>query len=114
MKFREFSEFLSRLETTASRNEITQILSDLFKKTSKEEIDKAVYLLTGSLAPAYKGIVFNLAEFATFIGIPVAAGLLYPFTGFLLSPIIAGVAMAFSSVSVVGNSLLMRRYKKTI
>jgi len=45
------------------------------------------------------------------IGIPVAAGLLYPFTGFLLNPIIAGTAMAFSSVSVVTNALLMKRYK---
>ncbi|MDD5593969.1 MAG: heavy metal translocating P-type ATPase [Candidatus Margulisbacteria bacterium] len=44
-------------------------------------------------------------------GIPIAAGLLYPFTGFLLNPIIAGAAMAFSSVSVVSNSLLMKRFK---
>ena len=48
------------------------------------------------------------------LGIPIAAGVLYPFTGFLLSPIIAGAAMAFSSVSVVSNSLLMRRYKRKI
>lgn len=46
------------------------------------------------------------------IGIPLAAGLIYPFTGFLLSPVVAGVAMAFSSVSVVVNSLLIRRFKK--
>ena len=46
------------------------------------------------------------------IGIPVAAGVLYPFTGFLLNPMIAGAAMAFSSLSVVSNALLMKRYEK--
>jgi Cu+-exporting ATPase len=45
------------------------------------------------------------------IGIPIAAGLLFPFTGWTLSPVIAGTAMAFSSVSVVLNTLLMRSYK---
>ena len=44
------------------------------------------------------------------VGIPVAAGLLYPIAGILLSPILASVAMALSSVSVVSNSLRLRRY----
>ncbi len=43
--------------------------------------------------------------------IPVAAGVLYPFTGILLNPIFAAIAMASSSITVVGNSLLLNRYK---
>ncbi len=43
------------------------------------------------------------------LGIPVAAGVLYPFTGFLLNPMIAGAAMSFSSVSVIGNALRLRK-----
>jgi len=43
------------------------------------------------------------------IGVPVAAGLLYPFTGIMISPIWASAAMTFSSVSVIGNALRLRR-----
>jgi Cu+-exporting ATPase len=49
--------------------------------------------------------IYNIA------GIPVAAGILYPFFGILLSPMIAAVAMSFSSVSVISNSLRLRQVK---
>ena len=51
------------------------------------------------------------AFFYNVIAVPVAAGILYPINGFLLNPMIGGMAMAFSSVSVVGNSLLLKRKK---
>jgi cation transport ATPase len=49
--------------------------------------------------------IYNVA------GVPIAAGLLYPFFGILLSPMIAAAAMSVSSVSVIGNSLRLRNIK---
>jgi Cu+-exporting ATPase len=51
------------------------------------------------------------AFFYNVIGVPVAAGILYPFFGLLLSPAIASAAMTFSSVSVIANALRLRRLK---
>jgi cation transport ATPase len=51
--------------------------------------------------------VYNL------LGIPLAAGVLYPWTGLLLSPIVASGAMALSSLSVVANSLRLRNFVPT-
>lgn len=62
MLIKEFSVYLQKLENTASRIEITKILSELLDKSSSEEIDKVVYLSLGILAPSYEGVILNLAE----------------------------------------------------
>jgi len=51
------------------------------------------------------------AFFYNLVGVPIAAGVLYPFFGWLLSPILAAAAMSFSSVSVITNSLRLRSAK---
>jgi Cu+-exporting ATPase len=55
----------------------------------------------------YENLLFAFVYNA--LGVPVAAGVLYPFFGILLSPLIAALAMSLSSVSVVGNALRLRR-----
>jgi Cu2+-exporting ATPase len=45
------------------------------------------------------------------VGVPIAAGVLYPFFGILLSPVIAAVAMSFSFVSVIANALRLKNIK---
>ena len=62
MTFFELTKYLEKLEKTSSRLEITQILADLFKKSKVDEIDRIVYLTLGSLAPNYRGMVFNIAD----------------------------------------------------
>jgi len=72
-------------------------------------IAKAVRLSRATLRNVKQNLFF--AFFYNAIGVPLAAGVLYPFYGLLLSPLFAGAAMAFSSVSVVTNALRLRRAK---
>jgi cation transport ATPase len=60
-----------------------------------------------------KNIRQNLffAFFYNAVGVPIAAGVLFPFFGLLLSPMIASAAMTFSSVSVIGNALRLRNVR---
>lgn len=79
---------------------MTIIASDLTKIPQAIRLSKqTVATISQNLFWAF---IYNL------IGIPIAAGILYPFNGFLLNPMIAGAAMALSSVSVVGNSLRLQ------
>lgn len=80
---------------------MTIISSDLLK------IPEAIHV-SKQTSKAIKQNLF-WAFIYNMIGIPIAAGILYPINGFLLDPMWAGAAMAFSSVSVVTNSLLLRR-----
>ncbi|MFT4017325.1 MAG: heavy metal translocating P-type ATPase [Agriterribacter sp.] len=79
---------------------MTIISSDLTK------IPKAIQLSRQTVSTIKQNLFW--AFIYNVIGIPVAAGILYPVNGFLLNPMIAGAAMALSSVSVVSNSLLLR------
>lgn len=62
MKFSELAVYLKKLEDTTSRNDMTQILSELFKSLHADEIDKVLYLMQGSVAPMYEKVDFGIAE----------------------------------------------------
>jgi len=72
-------------------------------------IAKAIHLSHATMRNIRQNLFFAFGY--NVLGIPIAAGLLYPFFGVLLSPMIAGVAMSFSSVSVIANALRLRRVK---
>jgi Cu2+-exporting ATPase len=82
---------------------MTLITSDLQSIPKALEVSKRTVL--GIRQNLFWAFIYNI------IGIPIAAGVLYPVNGFLLDPMIAGAAMAFSSVSVVANSLRLKRVK---
>jgi len=73
------------------------------------DVVKAIKLSKMTMSKIRQNMFWAL--FYNTAGIPIAAGLLYPWTGWLLSPMIAGGAMALSSVSVVSNSLLLKGKK---
>lgn len=70
-------------------------------------IAKAIHLSRATLKNIRQNLLFAFLYNA--LGIPLAAGVLYPFFGLLLSPIVAGAAMSLSSVSVIGNALRLSR-----
>ncbi len=96
----------SGTDVAMETGEIVLIKDDL------RDVIKAIDLSKYTLKKIKQNLFW--AFFYNSVGIPVAAGILYPFTGWLLNPAIAAAAMAFSSVSVVSNTLLMKRYKSKI
>jgi Cu+-exporting ATPase len=81
-------------------------------KNDLRDVAAAIYLSAYTVRKIRQNLFWAFAYNS--LGIPVAAGALYFFNGFLLNPMVAGAAMALSSVSVVSNSLLMRRWKKKL
>ncbi len=78
-------------------------------KGSLKGVVTAIEVSRATMKNIYQNLVG--AFFYNVLGLPIAMGLLYPFFGLLLSPLIAGAAMAFSSVTVVGNANRLRGFK---
>ncbi len=90
-------------DVAIAASDITLISGDLWG------IVTAIQLSRATMANIRQNLFF--AFIYNVLGIPIAAGILYPLFGWLLNPILAGAAMAFSSVSVVMNALRLRRFQ---
>lgn len=109
------SQALAQADVSVAMGKGSDIAMDVAKMTiissDLTKIYKAIRLSEMTIRTIRQNLfwafVYNM------IGIPVAAGILYPFNGFLLNPMIAGAAMALSSVSVVTNSLRLKSRQLT-
>jgi Cu+-exporting ATPase len=90
-------------DVAIAASDITLISGDLHGIVTAIQLSRAT--INNIRQNLFFAFIYNVA------GIPLAAGILFPFTGWLLNPIIAGGAMAFSSVSVVTNALRLRNFK---
>jgi len=107
------AQALALADVSIAMGQGTDIAMEVAKMTlisgDLRQVAKAIHLskrtVTAIRQNLFWAFIYNL------IGIPLAAGLLYPINGFLLNPMIAGAAMALSSVSVVSNSLRLRQSK---
>lgn len=104
------SEALATADVSIAMGRGSDIAMDVAKMTlmtsDLERIPEAIRLSRRTVRTIRQNLFW--AFIYNVIGIPIAAGLLYPLNGFLLNPMIAGAAMAFSSVSVVTNSLRLK------
>jgi Cu2+-exporting ATPase len=107
------SQALAQADVSIAMGKGSDIAIDVAKITlvssGLEQVPKALQLSKRTVQTIRQNLfwafIYNL------IGIPIAAGILFPLNGFLLNPMIAGAAMALSSVSVVGNSLRLKLAK---
>ena len=107
------SNALAQADVSIAMGKGSDIAMDVAKMTiissDLSKISQAIKLSKHTVATIRQNLFW--AFIYNIIGIPIAAGILYPFTGFLLNPMIAGAAMALSSVSVVSNSLRLKWLK---
>lgn len=107
------SNALAQADVSIAMGKGSDIAMDVAKMTiissDLNKIPKAINLSRSTVATIRQNLFW--AFIYNIIGIPIAAGILYPINGFLLNPMIAGAAMALSSVSVVSNSIRLKWLK---